>query len=570
MNVHIEKKFSRRRLAALVLASALGVALLLGIMLFPASAYRSLSHIETIKQTKSVFTVLELVPQAGTGSMGYYVPGQEPTANWYAQIAKVGPSGSVTGPEARKAWADTLFQQLTDNGMMSSGDLTPLTSVAAYAEEFPWANDCNPSGTQLYLTNADGTLRTEKERTTVRGTFQYQGIDSAEFDQISVPILVGEGESGTHVQHILRFSYATEQADGFYYYNPTFATVDIGNIDSYEGKALYLSIPADDTSNPTYGTETPVEIKRYAGTLGQDGFALDLEQSYYCMTQTGRPSAAWSVSAPYRAEADGFAEESGGYFNMTVDGYTFVGSGKGNYSFEPNNSAAPVPVQYDHVYVSGGYSNNNWFLTDVFDEADAAIAVRVYSVVPGETDASSLNNMLEKADMIVLSAGFNLAGSGGSLAGLYTAGNNDLTASQTTLIQQALANERPILVDGQLKDGSANINQLVSDLMGSKSTAFVQNNLYCFLPDSSGTTRKALATCDFALPFDAGYSTEGDPYYPVMAEITYENFLRSQAGGVDPLPSSVTMGNCIRYIINYSGQRVQNVKSEINVLELQP
>ncbi|MDD3347401.1 DUF5057 domain-containing protein [Oscillibacter sp.] len=533
-----------------------------------ASAYRSLSHIETIKQTESVFTVLEVVPKSGSGSVGYYAQGQEPTSDWLSRAAAIGPSAGVTGPDARKAWVNSLFQNLRANGLLSDGATTPLTAAAPYAEAFPWSNNGSPAGTQLFLTDQRGNLR--QESTLVRGSFQFQGVDGASFDQVSSPVLLEDGQSGTHVQHILQFSYATAQENGFYYYNPSFEAIDLNQIDAYIGKPLYITISPEDTTNPTYGSASPIEVKRYAGTLGQGGFALDREKSYFSLIKTGRPSAVWSAGTPYRAEADGFAEESNGYFNMTVSGYTFMDSGKGNYSFTPKEDAEAVSVLYDSVYVTGGYQNNNWFLEHVFDDRNARLAIRVYSVVPGETAPATLTNMLQKADLIVLSAGFDVSRGGASLADLYAGETNDLTAEQSAIVGQALQDGRPVWLDGRLKDGSCQINALAAQMMAGKSSAFVQGGLYCFLPDTSGVTRKALVTSDFFLPFDSGYATQGEPYFAVMDEISYENFLRSQSSGVDPLPTAVTMANCVRYIINYSGQRVQNVKDSIRILEVQP
>ncbi len=55
----------------------------------------------------------------------------------------------------------------------------------------------------------------------------------------------------------------------------------------------------------------------------------------------------------------------------------------------------------------------------------------------------------------------------------------------------------------------------------------------------------------------------------MLSEIQYENFLREQTGEAR-LGTDITMAACLRYIINYSGRRTENQKTDIRVLDLEP
>jgi hypothetical protein len=71
-----------------ILAMLLCFAIVLSLFFFApdmaqtAEAAMSLPGIEQIKHSGSTFNILEIVPQAGSGSIGWYVDGQEPGANW--------------------------------------------------------------------------------------------------------------------------------------------------------------------------------------------------------------------------------------------------------------------------------------------------------------------------------------------------------------------------------------------------------------------------------------------------------------------------------------------------------
>ena len=75
-----------RRIVAYGLVAAMAVGLLVS---GTSYAVDSLSHIEAIKASGSTFVILEIVPEAGSGSMGYYIDGQEPASAWRDRLAAI-------------------------------------------------------------------------------------------------------------------------------------------------------------------------------------------------------------------------------------------------------------------------------------------------------------------------------------------------------------------------------------------------------------------------------------------------------------------------------------------------
>lgn len=575
MNLRMKHKKAATRLTALLLVAALCASLMIESNLAGAASYESLEHIETIKNEKASsgtpFTIVELTPQAGTGSIGYYVKGQEPTTNWQTVLA------STEGSTARKAYADKLFTSLRDAGLLSSGTDTPLKSSVSYTETLPWLT--RPAGAQtIALLDQDGQPRTENAAEPITGTFSYQGANQGSFNQNSTPTLL-PGATGDYQQSIQHFVYTAADAstDGsYYYYQPVFAQLDLTDLEaneaSYIGKAMYEAITVTEPITPGSVDTQTIPAYEYKGTLGDTGFSLDADTAYYYVTDTAAPSAVRDAAHPYRAVSSGFepVANGSGYFTMTISGYVYVGDGKGSYAYSASGNEN-FPVAYSQIYVTGGYSNNNWFLNYVLDESDTnRFSIQVISVTPQDLLAGKVTvDQLATADLLVLSAGFDPTSPMTSLVNSYT-GGNDLTTAVCTRLQTAVQRDGlPVLLDQRLQNATqTNLQALVRTLAGSQSSAMVAGSVYSFAPDNS---RSALITKHLPTAFDGSLSAaEGDSYYSVMNEIKYENFLRRDKPSEELLPAEVTMGNCMRYIINYRGQRIQNKKTSIDVLDIEP
>ena len=117
------------RLAALGLTLVMIVPMI-GLGITAKAASTSLNGIETLKNTKRRLDILEIVPQEKSGSIGYYVDGQEPISNWFEMMAM------TAGTAAREAYANnTLFKNLQDRGLMGTDSTKfPLAYLGAYDE----------------------------------------------------------------------------------------------------------------------------------------------------------------------------------------------------------------------------------------------------------------------------------------------------------------------------------------------------------------------------------------------------------------------------------------------------
>ena len=173
-NNHKAKKIAMR-IAAMGLTVVMVISLI-GSLSFDASAVVSLSGIEKIKNTGHL-SVLEIVPRADSGSIGYYVAGQEPTRNWYTQVS------NIVGEEARFNYAKTLFENLQGRGLLSveataSYDAYPLSYKGPYVEYKPWNIPANVDVNTLTVLRL-----AQSEEQNVKGEIRE----------------CGEGESGDYI-----------------------------------------------------------------------------------------------------------------------------------------------------------------------------------------------------------------------------------------------------------------------------------------------------------------------------------------------------------------------------------
>ncbi len=97
------------------------------------------------------FTILEVVPVEGSGSVGYYIPGQEP---WMAEGA------TKATPEERKAYFDGIT---TLDDLAGAGLLGPFsaTSYTDYSEMKPGEEGIPDDATEINLTDSSGGVRYE-------------------------------------------------------------------------------------------------------------------------------------------------------------------------------------------------------------------------------------------------------------------------------------------------------------------------------------------------------------------------------------------------------------------------
>jgi len=589
-------KQSKKAVGTPMRLAALALAVVLTVVLAPslgtkASAFTSLNHIESIKANQSTFNIVEIVPQANTGSIGYYVDGCEPTSNyWMTQVA------AGTTRTARANIAQTIFTNLQARGILgnTTADTScPLTYFGDYAEYYPWES---ATGATTLTLNKEDTVQLSNSQ------FTYTGINQGAFKNNSNATYRGSSGGYEYAQNIDHFVYVestdTIKADtANYYYNigqtedSSFIKIDFNDSDiNTTLKELADSVTAIYTPVYKTGSTTDVDYYVYAGTLGA-GFMLNVNEAYYYVdtTKIGNPytgSTATAATSPmhYYAVANSttpyvqVTDKAKGCFSMDLSNYEYVGENHGDYKLETGTDT--LTVTYSTIKVAGGYKNNDWLLRYVFDaEDDAAAAVKakmkiqVFSVCPNTGDSvitDNINKLLSAADLVVLSDGLNLS-DGGKVGGYSTSGQIDLTSAQITTLTAMQKAGTAILLDGRIANESAasNLKTFASTAMSGQTASFVSGSVYGFVPET--TARLAIATKDFPAEL-SGYTDTTSPYYDVYNEITYENFLRTTANKdtTDLLPTKISMANCLRYIVNYSGQRVENKKDSVKVLDVEP
>ncbi|MEG1316670.1 MAG: hypothetical protein RSC86_04760, partial [Oscillospiraceae bacterium] len=228
------KKTMPRRALSMLLAFALVLPAFLTLVGKSGSAEAAISlpHIEKLKQAGGIFKILEIAPNADEGSLGYYIPGQEPSTR---QMAKAG----AKDKEARKSYAANLLDNLKRASLMGDDKTTPLTSNGKYKEYFPWDTNL-PAGNVMLLLD-------HNETTDVKGTFSPAEAGAGAFKENKVYKI---DANGNYAQIItgLKPNPITEPA---YYYDIEFRqfkydkdkTTEIPN-----GTLVYSVIPYNDTT----------------------------------------------------------------------------------------------------------------------------------------------------------------------------------------------------------------------------------------------------------------------------------------------------------------------------------
>ena len=670
-----------------------------------AHAVTSLPYIEQLKSSLSMqgnsFVILEIVPDdgstnaaqfTGSGSIGYYIDGSEPCADWLDAVK------ALSGKSARANYANTLFSQLESAQLLSDTDATPLTLTANYDEAYPWETDKLSGKTAV-------TLDTPDENIPVRGTFSpkpaggdYEAIWEYPLNDTNGDGTgdIGIGNDGVnYIQDVSILTYGISGDNYEYYYlNPQFEIVtakqlvsggdtpDDPSDDVYEyvslknGTVIYkdaytlagtVVIAEDGTASISFadgfsagegqqyytreldnvyvpltgnissladGIElyAAAGYKEYVGVAGS-GISLNAEVQYYTLSSAGAPVRADSRAEGilyYAAESSSYilagdTNKNGsideneipgkGYFRRILSGYEFVGDedndgildGKYDFSYD-ENGADQSYITCSTIYYQGGFTNNNWFLKYVFnmDSGYDKISFIVNSITPYDMKNGRINvtsEMVDSADLIVLSAGQDISGSG-----LSTNYNGDVSGNEFNdlydpaaleIYNRAAANTAescPIIVDYRLTAADSgnmtNISKLAQLIVSNSAsgtlsqtdigslqllygglewqvpsdTDFVKDNIYCI---NNGVTNIPLATKFFHAQMD---DTGG--FESVLEEIIYENFLRRNENPSIPeselLPEEISIANTVRYIISFGGQRTVSVKTELDVLEIQP
>ena len=232
-------------------------------------------------------------------------------------------------------------------------------------------------------------------------------------------------------------------------------------------------VPADKiTDDETYyEVDSNVPIEFNYDETGEYGAVLDTQNPYEKIN-TGDTSTTDSNDANEKI----ILHDTDGYFDIVKDSqtYTYVGKGKGDYIMEADkNGSLDYPVNTTHIYYKGGFKNNNWFRTGVFnqegktgdDDKTANMTFKVKTVTPKELEQIDVSTI----DLLYLSGSKSvLSNDLGNDAATYNT-DNDISWDKVKQIVQRVHQSgimMPVIVDNGIvwpissADYSSNIKKL--------------------------------------------------------------------------------------------------------------
>ena len=586
-----------------------------------ASAGLSLDGIEYIKNSSKSLSILEIVPQEGTGSIGYYVGGREPTANWMSVLAS-----KEGGADARDKYAEDLFAKLMAMKLMGDKsvdeDVYPLIYTGVhkvedygyYKEYLPW--DTIPEGAVQ--------VRLDKEETQqLTGSF----IKDPTGDYIAVHtyILTKNGDSivknGDFVENPHHYEYG--QGGSSYYYCLKFKRVHLTkeNYTDYLNEPLYIPVENERIPGHTYyeyvGELTEVEDNE---EIGAGDFTIQDEINdpvngigYWILDRENLPTepdpsdkGAWEY-----LEEINFTEEpienfldktlyvastvrQGYYDAVQIKNASDINAEITYYKLVENAHAYHVVTDpEEETYKSVGKGNGFFTRTTAYQfEGNKNIADKDKCFRFSTTSGNTVQTLVY--DTIYVSGGYrnsnwfkryvldmektdNLADVKINVTSVTPDKINEADLPKFDLVVISAGFDRDnngstIAYSRDISESVFNAlkqkprvvdsrisgaSRLASLLDGTTSPSVTANNVYNFAEDD---VRGALATNQFHTKFNTT-----TPYQVVVNEIKHENFLR---GDQDQLSLDVSMATCIRYLLN--PHRPENKKTTLNVLDIQP
>ena len=281
-NKHKAKKLAIR-ISAMGLAVVMVISLI-GTLSLDANAALSLEGIEEIKRDGRM-TILEIVPEEHSGSIGYYVGGQEPTANWYNEVGKK--AGKEESASERKTYADTLFAKLQSQNLslMSEGTATaadayPLTYKGEYVERKPWELGEDTSNVNYTLVRL-----AEAEEQSVKGSFSGPTQNGDYVKSAAYECVCGDSNKDTaeYIENVATYVFGKD--DGAHYYHVDFQQVFLyehpNDIPAGVDANITFCIPEELDKNPNIAVYTKETINglpvyKHEVTLTKDGgFRVD-------------------------------------------------------------------------------------------------------------------------------------------------------------------------------------------------------------------------------------------------------------------------------------------------------
>lgn len=221
-----------------------------------------------------------------------------------------------------------------------------------------------------------------------------------------------------------------------------------------------------------YEVDTKVPIEFNYDETGEYGAVLD-SQNPYEKIDDGTPD-----NQPAGNTGKVILTDTDGYFDIVKDSqtYTYVGKGNGDYIMVADKDGSlDYPVNTTHIYYKGGFKNNNWFRTGVFnqegktgdDDKTANMTFKVKTVTPKELEQIDVSTI----DLLYLSGSKSvLSNDLRNDAATYNT-DNDISWDKVKQIVQRVHQSgimMPVIVDNGIvwPDSNADYSSNIKKLAG--------------------------------------------------------------------------------------------------------
>jgi hypothetical protein len=525
----------------------------------------------------ATYNILEIVADGESGSIGYYIGGQEPGGGEALNNAL-----RTRNRTERATFANARAAQLEQDYLLGEGDDRPLRGSGVYEEHYPWETDDTSGFTQLNLVN-------EEKVENVRGTFTQGTGPNSHFRGIVLGFdKEVNGAFDRVIQYYIHPDEITERTEeqlrpGYSLYRDRGAL----ELEGLVFRRINLDLDTD------LGGDEPLAI--YIRTGGHFRF-YGTSINGQLFDPNGRPTDGFDDGRDYFMVDDDADDElerseyalivsfinvgSGGDYNCRFE-YLYVGGGGGDHVYSPGDSDSPVhTVRTQIVFYTVNYSNNHWFLTQVFDRdpGDRNFSNIRFNVAT--VPARDVHTHPMYLNRNVIGTGYDMV----VLTDFAYSGANDLQSEVAKAIFDSVRGRNvPIIVQhgltGRQDSHAGRLARLLAlggtidsiDYIDVGSTVapggtdffaddFVRGSAFFY--NASIANNSFIRTYDNPLPDGLG---------EVLVEIDGENLLRDRAVPRIPLLSrNVSPAKAVRYIINFAGRRAGNKWTAITVLEIQP
>lgn len=523
--------------------------------------------ISNVSENNSSYTILELEPDSGLGQIGYYVKGGE--YNYLTDLIEAKLSG----------------QTMTSDSLSRSNAFSAVKSMLI--TEGICAPD-NASDASAYPIS--GGLYSEKfflDTTDTASDWHRLTLPNAVYFDYAGSFTTSTGRTGDYdvvANSVVGFEAATAPVGA---YDVTFATgVSDSNSDDYKNAALYG-----------------------AYTLQADGSYLKVANTYV-------------DSSFYYVHSFNASTTNTGAYNP-LHSYTFNLNGTGAYDFSKDDARSMNKVSVQKVYYQAGFTNNELLKKDVFGITDdteySNFKINVTTLTENEISTNNLAaENIPEFDMLYVSG--DSTGSGKTYASVKVAsGKSDadymdydrLQSLLTKIFETSENGSRSCVIDYSIFDKISKEstsgsyvyklcaallqndvkNAYENNIMGKTESSvdwsallssaqsngnltnhnYAKDNVYCWyntssISGASADTNRNLVTKDLSTAYtDSTLISNG--FQPVLDLIDTENTIRSYT---DPLSKTISQARAIQYIINSWNPRKTDIKSEFNILEVEP